>query len=221
MSVITDFQSLKTEIIGYLKRSDLSDETLSGFVQLCTARLNRELNARKREADATIDVTTGEGPLPDDLGKITSFRFDVYPRPAEYRAPQAFHDSYINQEWPNAQPMIYTMEADLIKVAPAPDKTANAIITYKQKLANLENPTDTNIVLQENPDAYLYGSLLAASPYIGNDPRTITWATLYQDAVNAINEETREERFPHGGIRQTMSVNPSRSGRARVAQPSS
>ncbi len=223
MTVISDFGTLKTAIRGYLKRGtqDLSDDDLAGFVQLCTSRINRELEARKREVEASVDVTSGEGDLPDDFGKQTSVRFDVYPQPPSFRTPQAFHDAYISENWPNTAPIIYTIEANKIKVAPFPDKTANAIIAYKQKLLNLVDDADTNIILQENPDLYLYGSLLAAEPYVGNDPRTVLWSTLYQDAANAINDETMEERFPHGGIRQTMSVHPTRPGRSRVAQPSS
>ena len=193
MATITDYQSLKTEVLSYLQRIDLTDADIDGFVQLCTARLNRDLDAFRLESEATLDVTSGEAQVPDNFGNILSLRMDVYPNPPRYYTPQAFHSEF-EKDWPNQNPSLFTIENSLLKVKPTPDKTANAIIVYKAKLDLLVNDTDTNIILTTDPDLYLYGSLIASEPRIGNDPRLLTWATLYDEAVEAKNEETRRER---------------------------
>lgn len=217
--MITDYASLRTDIGKYLQDDDLTSE-IPDFVQLCTSRLNRELEALRLEKSVDLDITSGEAALPDDFGQIISLDTDVYPSPPSYTTPQAFHSSLERVE-PNRQPVIFTIENIFLKVKPTPDQTANAIVIYRNKLANLENDTDTNDILLADPDLYLYGSLLAAEPRVGNDPRMVTWATLYQDALNAKNLETKSDRFPRGNIKATMSVRPSRLGRARTAKPSS
>jgi hypothetical protein len=44
-------------------------------------------------------------------------------------------------------------------------------------------------MLEYNSDAYLYGSLLHAAPYLGEDQRAQVWASLYKNAIDAINLE--------------------------------
>ena len=53
---ITDYDSLKTTVIDYLHRSDLSDTVISNFVQLGEARLNRKLRVLQQEAVATLTL---------------------------------------------------------------------------------------------------------------------------------------------------------------------
>ncbi len=220
MATITDYRSLKTEIESYLQRNDLLDADYDGFVQLCTSRLNRDLDAFRLESEASLDVTSGEAQVPDDLGEIRSIRMDVYPNPPRYYTPQAFHSEF-EKDWPNQNPSLFTIENSLLKVKPTPDKTANAIIVYESELADLVNDTDTNEILKRDPDLYLYGSLISSEPRIGNDPRMLTWATLYDNAVVARNKETRKTRFPRGNIRMTQSARPNRLRRAVTAQSSS
>lgn len=214
--MISDYGTLKIDLQKYLQDTDLDSE-IPDFVQLCTERLNTDLEAFGLEKEATLDVTTGEAAVPEDFGQILSIRMDVYPNPPQYTTPQAFHE-YPNWDAETRQPAVYTIEAQTLKFCPTPDQTANAIIVYRNKLALLVNDTDTNTILEKNSGLYLYGSLLAAEPRVGNDPRMATWGVLYQERLDAVNKETRADRFPRGAIKATMSVRPSRLGRPRTAQ---
>jgi hypothetical protein len=217
--MITDYGSLQADLQKYLQDDDLTAE-IPDFVQLCTERLNTDLEAFSLEKELSLDVTTGEAALPDDFGQILSIEMDVYPSPPRYTPPQAFHD-YPRWDANTRQPVVFTIEAQKIKVQPTPDQTANAMIVYRNKLPLLVDDTDTNAILTNQSGLYLYGSLLAAEPRVGNDPRMATWATLYQERVDALNKDTRNDRFPRGNIKQTMSVRPSRLGRPQTAKPSS
>ena len=217
--MITDYQSLRADLQKYLQDDDLVDE-IPDFVQLCTERLNTDLEGFSQEEEITLDVTSGEADVPENFGQIISIRMDVYDSPPSYRAPQAFHDSD-RLDSPPGRPLMCTIENLKFKVRPTPDKTANAIIIHKSELAQLVNDTDTNSILQRHSGLYLYGSLLASEPRVGNDPRMSTWATLYQERLDAVNKENRRKRFPRGNLRMTMSVRPARIGRPRTAQPSS
>ncbi len=220
MAKITDYGTLKTAIRDYLKRDDLSDSDIEGWIQLCGSRLNTDLDAYEQETSTSADITSGEATLPSDFGTVISVSFDVYRMPPQYEAPQAWHEVALQTD-PPGTPRRYTIEDKKLKVKPYPDKTANVILVYLAELADFSSDTDTNDVLTAQPGAYLYGSLLEGMPWIGNDPRSVLWGTMYQERVEAINKHTRDRRVPRGAPRITMSVRPVRTGRAKVAQSSS
>src|SRR5574343_38100 len=69
------------------------------------------------------------------------------------------------------------------RFAPPPDGTYTATIVYYAKLPALNSTTQTtNWLLTSHPDAYLYGSLLEASIFIGDDPRIPMWKAAYDMA---------------------------------------
>jgi hypothetical protein len=64
-----------------------------------------------------------------------------------------------------------------------PAKCRHFELVYWSKVAPLTAPESTNIVLTTYPSCYLYGSLVAAEPYILNDARLPMWKTQYEEAV--------------------------------------
>jgi hypothetical protein len=63
-------------------------------------------------------------------------------------------------------------------------------------------------LLKNHPDLYLYGALLAAEPYIGNDERTQLWNAKYQEAVERVNARANEGRYGPGMQIRTRGMNP-------------
>jgi hypothetical protein len=61
-------------------------------------------------------------------------------------------------------------------------------ILYYAKPAVLSGSNASNVFLANYPDALLYGSLIEAEPYLINDVRSQTWATLYDRAVKNISD---------------------------------
>jgi hypothetical protein len=55
----------------------------------------------------------------------------------------------------------------------------------------------TNWLLTSSPDIYLYGALLQAAPYLQDDARIQTWATLYERALNDLR--TADDRGASSG----------------------
>ena len=69
--------------------------------------------------------------------------------------------------------------------------------------SNYSNTT-TNEILTNFPDAYLYGSLIHAAPYLQEDKRTTTWAALYQASIDGINSESNQAKFGGNGRRMRV-----------------
>jgi hypothetical protein len=79
--------------------------------------------------------------------------------------------------------------------APEPDQTYTAELFYHSTLAPLSSTVSTNAVLDDAPDAYLYGTLAAAEPFLEHDDRAATWMTLHTTAVNELNALREEIEF--------------------------
>ena len=62
----------------------------------------------------------------------------------------------------------------------------------------------TNNILTHFPDLYLYGSLLHAAPYLGDDARISIWSGLYQKALSGANVQSNEAKY--GGVGLTMKI---------------
>ncbi len=57
------------------------------------------------------------------------------------------------------------------------------------------------------PDALLYASLLEAEPYLINDARSQTWATLYDRAIkNITNDTSKNFQIPKKTIKKLIRV---------------
>ena len=68
---------------------------------------------------------------------------------------------------------------------PPPAAAQTATIEYYSRLAVLSPTATTNWILDDYPDLYLYGSLLQATAYIGNDERIQLWKGAYDEALAA------------------------------------
>ena len=56
-------------------------------------------------------------------------------------------------------------------------------------------------MLTQNPDIYLYGSLLEAEPFLMNDQRVQLWATAYRQAVNDLQVQDDKDRHSGSELR--------------------
>ena len=85
------------------------------------------------------------------------------------------------------KPVNFTILDGSIELNPTPDSSYNIQLLYYGKIPPLNAQTTSNWVLENYPDAYLYGSLLHTAPYLQEDARATTWASLYKTATDAIN----------------------------------
>jgi hypothetical protein len=75
-------------------------------------------------------------------------------------------------------------------------------ILYYAQPPVLSGSNSSNVFLANYPDALLYGSLIEAEPYLINDARSQTWATLYDRAIK--NIEDSDQNSEYSGIPLVM-----------------
>ena len=82
-------------------------------------------------------------------------------------------------------------------MGPTPDAVYTTSMLYYKTVDALSDSNTTTTMLTQNPDVYLYGSLLEAEPFLMNDQRVQLWATAFQQALADIQEQDNKDR--HSG----------------------
>ena len=194
---ITNYSELKTSIANFLARDDLTTQ-IPDFISLAESRMSREMNARSQEKRATATLTSGDAyvSLPTDLRSIRLVKLNTSPKEVlEYYTPAKLDELYAS----NAQgkPRAYTIIGGEIKFAPEPDSSYTAEIVYQEGVPDLSDSNTSNEILTRHPDAYLYGSLAAASVYLMDDQKTTVYEQLFTRAIDEVKRE--EERSKQAG----------------------
>jgi hypothetical protein len=92
------------------------------------------------------------------------------------------------------KPKAYSIKGNDIQLRPIPDGVYEIEIAYYKHFTALSDSNTTNDMLTNHPDAYLYGALVEAEPYLMNDKRITVWQQFYDRAkvdIIASNERDR------------------------------
>ena len=199
---IGTFAELKTAAANWLDRSDLTDR-IPEFIVLAEARFNRILRIRDMETVSTaISTTAGtrEYSLPTGFVQMKEFHLTTDPiTPLAYITPEMM--SRLQAGSTKAKPKVFTIIADNVRLGPNPDAVYTTSMLYYKTFTALSGSNTTSEMLTNNPDVYLYGTLLEAEPFIMNDARVQLWATAFRQAVEDIQNQDNKDRHSGSELR--------------------
>lgn len=198
---ISSNADLQSEVAAWLQRSDLTAR-IPVFIELATARFNRELRVPEMETLVTTSADAEYTDLPPDFLQIRSI--ETNGDRMEYLAPEEFQVYVANNATP-AVP-VYTIADMSLRVYPAPSAASTLSITvlYYARIPELDSAGDTNWLLDAHPDAYLFGALVEAAGFLHDDPRMATWDARLQQATALINR--RGKQMNQGAASMTIKV---------------
>lgn len=199
---ISNYSELQTAVANWLDRDDLTDR-IPEFIAMAEAKMNRNLRISLMENVSTAITMTGgtrEYSLPSGYSGMIEFHLTTNPvTPLSYLSPEM-----MNRVWAGStkgKPQAYTIFSNdgtrKIKFGPSPDSAYTTSMLYYKKIPNLSASNTTEVMLTENPDIYVYGALLEAEPFLMNDGRINTWATLLKSA--AADLQNRDTYDRHSG----------------------
>ena len=194
---LTTYAELKTSIGDWLNRSDLTS-VIPDFISLAEAQIERTLRTRQMIVRANASFNVEFGATPADFLEVRSFKLSGTnpPTPLSFMTIDAL-DAESTKFTASGRPKFFGIVGGQFRLVPTPDSNYTTELTYYAKLAKLSNANTTNWLLTSNPDIYLYGSLLQAAPYLQDDARIQTWATLYERALN--DSQTADDRSASSG----------------------
>lgn len=198
---LTVYNDLLTGIGQWLNRRDLTDQ-IPSFVALAHAKFNRELRVRDMQTRAQA-TTSGEYiAVPGDYLAPYSLELDAG-SPGNWGEPLVFisedeatkrRHELVNQfRW-------YTIFGSSFELIGAQPTNINFNLKYYAAIPRLSATVQTNWLLTKSPDLYLYGALCEAAPYLKNDERLQTWATMRQQVIDAMNIESERALRPQAKL---------------------
>ena len=194
---LSTYAELKTSIGDWLNRSDLS-ATIPDFISLAEAQIERTLRTRQMIVRANASFDQQYGALPSDFLEAKSLKLTSTnpPTPLSFLTIDLLDEQSASYT-ASGKPKFFGVVGNQLRILPTPDGTYTTELTYFAKLTKLSNSVTTNWLLTSSPDIYLYGALLQAAPYLQDDARIQTWATLYERALNDLR--TADDRGASSG----------------------
>jgi hypothetical protein len=147
-------------------------------------------------ANASFDAQYGA--VPSDFLEVKSLKLtSTNPQtPLSFLSIDAL-DNEMTKYTASGKPKFFGVVGGQFRIVPTPDSNYTTELTYYAKLTKLSSSVSSNWLLASSPDIYLYGALLQAAPYLQDDARIQTWATLYERALN--DAQTADDRGASSG----------------------
>jgi len=197
---LSNYDDLQAAIADWLIRDDLGAR-IPDFISLNEKSMNRLLKTAEMEVETSL-VTVPSNPnvaLPTGYSGLRRLRaynnsiwYDVQILPLE-----PSRDNGVI----GAPPVAASIVGSNINFRPIPNGAYPLLMNYYAKFAELSDSNPTNWILENHPDAYLYGSLLQSAPYLGTDDRLPLWADGFNSVIQQINEEDVDKRFRNMKLR--------------------
>jgi len=196
-----NYSDLKANVADWLNRSDLAT-VVPTFIQLAEAKLNRTLRIADMYTRSQLVSTDNIISMPDDFLEFKSFRV-ISPVVRElHEIPAHQIDEYTNSTYlsslDDAHARFFVYFGTNIRIIPTPAVSHTYEMNYYAKFAALSDSNTTNALISGHPDLYLYGALVAASPYLGEDERVPVWDRLLTQSVSEV-QASDDRRRTKGG----------------------
>ena len=190
---MTTHAILKADIADYMARDDLTSN-IPTFIRLCESRIRDQVRSRGMVTTGDLAISSQTTALPDGFLALRRFTIDSSTdRAMEYRPPDT---SWRNLNYAvNGSPAVYTIEGDDLVVFPAPGSAITGKLTYLKAYDALSADSDTNWLLANAYDVYLYGCMAEAKSFIEDDEQAAKYLSQFNDACERVNATARRGNY--------------------------
>jgi hypothetical protein len=202
---LNTYQDLIGEIVDVLADESL-DAKAPTFIQMAEAKFNRILNTLPQEQRATHVLEAGEDgafspyiTIPAQFSGIKRLTLLADTNvELEYLTPLVFSEKFVD-EAPGI-PIAYTIEGVQIKLGPTPGGAYTVEQVYSTDLRPLSDKEgeESNWLLRQAPDTYLYTCLVQAEMYLVDDARMPAWKELSDTSLVELRRWDIDNRYPSG-----------------------
>lgn len=197
---LTTYSQLLAAVADWLNRSDLTSAIDYDFLPLCEAELKRRV--RRTTKTGTIYANAAEVSPPTDMAEPLSLTLDsgsaAQDVPLKIVSPAKLAEVKAWYAGVTGRPTHVAYYNSKFQFAPEPDQSYDCTVVYVMQFTALSGSNTTNAILTEAPDAYLYGCLLQAAPYLEHDERIPVWQAKFDAAIEQLNTVRQREEYGAG-----------------------
>lgn len=196
--MITDYESLKNEIIEYLGRPSVVDMVPS-FIRSAELKINRRLRVSAMEARVETPLVGQLFDLPPRLLELRDIWIDSVPiKKLTYRTPQQLKVEYGYAQ--NGPVEAYTIVDGLIKLnavaeAETEEDAPDLVLSIYQGFEPLSATNPTNWLITDASDLLLYGALLEAEAFVVDERKIVIWREGFTSTMKELNRMEDRKRF--------------------------
>jgi len=186
----TTLGDLKTQIVDFIDRTDLSDTLVKTAIDTTIRRIHRQLRLPNMERLATSTLSSGETkiPIPSDLLEVSLM--SINGNPIDRKSL-----NYLTTQ-PDAKgiPTMFAREAGGFRYYPTPDQDIDISMVYYEEYPPLVDDTDSNELTEIMPDALLFGALVYLGEYLA-DARVPQWDERFRTIVLSVQEQADQSEY--------------------------
>ena len=184
-----NYSSLKTDVAGYLNRTDLA-AYLPSFIERAEAFLTRELYPSDTETSVSGTTVGGLVTLPSDFGELR--RLTVSSNGYTYTLAYGTPDI----DYSGGTPRSYAFEGGAIRLFPDAGDGYAYTLHYRPKVPALSDAATTNWLTDTAPDLYLYAAAMEGAKYIKNDGEIARLAGTLPALLDSVRGYIKRRAMP-------------------------
>lgn len=194
---IETFDGLSAYIIAHLELDSESQTQVPTFIRQAEYRLDRLVVAPNREYTANVTTTAAEQTvaLPVDYRHLRNVRLVADAgHSLEQVTLSDLHTSYTDS---TGEPIVFAYADEALQLGPIPDAAYTLELTYSARIPPLSAANQTNWLLSQNADAYVYSTLMAASVWLEDLDAAATYRAELMSIIDELNLQGNRRR--HAG----------------------
>ena len=185
---IDNYQDLLEAVVSELARGDVSLEA-SRWIAATELEIYRDCNPRPgdQKISGTMAASDSTIPMPDGAISLVHLQLDLSPLRV-LKIATLDKIMALRENDKSGIPSKYFLYGNELEVGPANggDGTTPYTMWYYGLPPKISMNVPTNEIFQLGWDAYLYGALMHSAPYLGDDARLVTWASLYSSKKDSL-----------------------------------
>ena len=196
MAQLTTYAQLKTQIATWLDR-DATEIDAELYITLAESHFWTHLRLRAMKT-ALSAVIAGDGTLAVPTGYREMSYAYVDGTPTQIltmKSPEYIYSQYPTRS-AEGKPVMMAEDGDVFVFGPFPDSTYTVKGTYYAALDALSVSNESNWILANAPELYLFRGLMEGELWVGNATKADQWATRYVAAQLEIEKQNRRQRYP-------------------------
>jgi hypothetical protein len=186
--MITDYTTLRTAVERWLDRADLAEQ-VPEFIQMAEASLQKDRRVRRQSCTGVFPIMQSGQGMPEDFREVDAWYHDGpgFSGPITVVPLDSLAQLKVARPGPGIP--IFAAFGDggeldgdastRVYFAPEPAEEEVPYLTrlsyYRRIHPKLSDTSESNWLLAEHPDVYLYATLLESAPYLRDDERVALW----------------------------------------------